>query len=148
VRSPRLTTTILLVLVWLGAALAVLQTFVTAGLPIQIGAALVAHVTGMAAGYGAAIMLILMSRAPWLEYGVGAHRLARWHAWGGPTVIILAVVHALAAVLAWAYAGSIDLMAAAKDVVAIPGLRSALAATVLLILVGIASLRVVRRRLS
>jgi hypothetical protein len=80
VRSPRLTTTILLVLVWLGAALAVLQTFVTAGLPIQIGAALVAHVTGMAAGYGAAIMLILMSRAPWLEYGVGAHRLARWHA--------------------------------------------------------------------
>jgi len=148
VRSPRLTTTILLVLVWLGAALAVLQTFVTAGLPIQIGAALVAHVTGMAAGYGAAIMLILMSRAPWLEYGVGAHRLARWHAWGGPTVIILAVVHALAAVLPWAYAGSIDLMAAAKDVVAIPGLRSALAATVLLILVGVASLRIVRRRLS
>jgi predicted ferric reductase len=148
VRSPRLTTTILLVLVWLGAALAVLQSFVTAGLPIQIGAALVAHVTGIAAGYGAAIMLILMSRAPWLEYGVGAHRLARWHAWGGPTVIILAVVHALAAVLAWAYAGSIDLMAAAKDVVAIPGLRSALAATVLLILVGIASLRIVRRRLS
>jgi predicted ferric reductase len=148
VRSPRLTATILLVLVWLGAALAGLQSFVTTGLPIQIGAALVAHVTGMAAGYGAAIMLILMSRAPWLEYGVGAHRLARWHAWGGPTVIILTVVHALAAVLAWAYAGSINLMAAANDVVGIPGLTSALAATVLLILVGIASLRVVRRRLS
>ena len=147
-RSPRLTATILLVLVWLGAALAVFQSFVTAGLPIQIGVALVAHVTGMAAGYGAAIMLILMSRAPWLEYGVGAHRLARWHAWGGPMVIILTVVHALAAVLAWAYAGSIDLMAAAKDVVGIPGLTSALAATVLLILVGIASLRVVRQRLS
>ena len=147
-RSPRLTATILLVLVWLGAALAVFQSFVTAGLPIQIEVALVAHVTGMAAGYGAAIMLILMSRAPWLEYGVGAHRLARWHAWGGPMVIILTVVHALAAVLAWAYAGSIDLMAAAKDVVGIPGLTSALAATVLLILVGIASLRVVRQRLS
>ena len=147
-RSPRLTATIFLVLVWLGAALAVLQSFVTAGVPIQIGAALVAHVTGMAAGYGAPIMLILMSRAPWLEYGVGAHRLARWHAWGGPMVIILTVVHALAAVLAWAYAGSIDLMAAAKDVVGIPGLTSALAATVLLILVGIASLRVVRQRLS
>jgi len=43
VRSPRLTATILLVLVWLGAALAVFQTFVTAGL-IQIGVALVAHV--------------------------------------------------------------------------------------------------------
>ena len=47
-----------------------------------------AQVTGMAAGYGAAIMLILMSRAPWLEHGVGADRLARWHAWAGPLVIM------------------------------------------------------------
>ena len=48
-----------------------------------------AHVTGMAAGYGAAVMLILMSRAPWLEHGIGADRLARWHAWAGPLVIML-----------------------------------------------------------
>ena len=34
--------------------------------------ALLAHVTGMLAGYGAAVMLILMSRSPAIEHGVGA----------------------------------------------------------------------------
>ena len=81
----------MVVLVYLGAALAVLQGFVGSGLPIQFGAPLVSHITGMAAGYGAATMLILMSRAPWLERDVGAHRLARWHAWAGPLVIMLMI---------------------------------------------------------
>jgi hypothetical protein len=98
------TATTLLILVYLGAALAVLQGFVGSGLPIHLGASSVAQVSGMVAGYGAAVMLILMSRAPWLECGVGAHRLARWHAWGAPLVIILTVVHATAAVVAWARA--------------------------------------------
>ena len=122
-QSPRLTATLLLALVWLGAALAVLQSFLTAGLPMRIESSLVAHLTGMAAGYGAAIMLILMSRSPWLERGVGSHRLARWHAWGGPLVIILTVVHATTAVLAWAQTASLDLMPATKDVLDVPGSR-------------------------
>ena len=147
-RSLRLTATPLLVLVWLGAALAVLQGFVRAGPPIRGGASLEAHVTGIAAGYGAAIMLILMSRSQWLERGVGAHRLARWHAWGGSVVIILTVAHAAAAVQAWAMARSIDLVAATRDVLKLPGLTTALAGTVILALVELTSLRVVRRRIS
>jgi predicted ferric reductase len=148
VRLPRLTATLILVLVWLGAALAVLQSFVTAGPPIHPGASLVAHVTGMAAGYAAAIMLILMSRSPWLERGVGSHRLARWHASGGPVVIMLTVVHAVAAVQAWAQAVSVDPLAATRDVLHIPGLTTAVIGTVILVLVGVASLKVVRRRIS
>jgi predicted ferric reductase len=148
VRLPRLTATLILVLVWLGAALAVLQSFTTAELPIRLGASLVAHVTGMAAGYAAAIMLILMSRSPWLERGVGSHRLARWHAWGGPVVIMLTVIHTLAATQAWAEAGSLDPMAAAKEVLDLPGLATALIGTAILVLVGLASLRVLRRRIS
>jgi predicted ferric reductase len=140
--------TVLLVLVWLGAALAILHGVVSAGLPIAIGAALVAYVSGMAAGYGAAIMLILISRSPWLERGVGAHRLARWHAWGGPMVIILTLLHATVAVLAWAQGGSMDLQIAVREVLDIPGLTTACIGTVILVLVGLASLRVVRRRIS
>jgi predicted ferric reductase len=136
------------VLIYLGAALAVLQGFVGGGLPIQFGVALVAHVTGMAAGYGAAIMLILMSRAPWLEHGIGADRLARWHAWAGPLVIMFTVVHAIAAAAAWADASSLDLMAAVKNVLSLPGVLTALLGTVILLLIGLASLRAVRRRLS
>ena len=137
-----------MVLIYLGAALAVLQGFVGGGLPIQFGVALVAHVTGMAAGYGAAIMLILMSRAPWLEHGIGADRLARWHAWAGPLVIMLTVVHAIAAVAAWADASSLDLMAAVSNLLSVPGVLTALLGTVILVLIGLASLRAVRRRLS
>jgi predicted ferric reductase len=134
--------------VWLGAALAVLQGFFSAKLPLRFDASLVAHLTGMAAGYGAAIMLILMSRSPWLERGVGTHRLARWHSWGGPLVIILSVVHAIAAVPAWAEVTSIDLIAAAKDVLDLPGLTTALVGTVILVLVGLASLPALRRRIA
>src|SRR4029450_4573080 len=142
------TATTLLVLVYLGAALAVLQGFVGGGLPIPLGAPVVAQVSGMAAGYGAAVMLILMSRAPWLERGVGAHRLARWHASGAPLVIILTLVHASAALVAWSQTKSIDLLAAADDVLKLPGLITALVGTVILVLIGVVSLRVVRRRIS
>ena len=135
-----------MVLIYFGAALAVLQGFVGGGLPIQFGIALVAHVTGMAAGYGAAIMLILMSRAPWLEHGIGADRLARWHAWAGPLVIMFTVVHAIAA--AWADASPLDRMAAVKNVLSLPGVLTALLGTAILVLIGLASLRAVRRRLS
>ncbi len=140
-------TTTLVVLLYLGAALAVLQGFVGGGLPIRFGAPLVAHVTGMAAGYGAAVMLILMSRAPWLEYGVGADRLARWHSWAGPVVIMLTVFHAVAAVAAWADASSLDLIPAMTAVLSLPGLMTALVGTAILMLIGFASLRAVRQRI-
>ena len=140
--------TTLVVLVYLGAALALLQGFVGTGLPVQFGASVVSHVTGMAAGYGAAIMLILMSRSPWLERDVGAHRLARWHAWAGPLVIVLTVAHALAAVAAWAAATSNNLVAASNDLLNLPGLVTASVGTVILMLIGCSSLRLVRRRIS
>ena len=146
-RPPRLTATILLALVWLGAALAILQVL-SAGLPIQDGASLLAHLSGITAGYGAAIMLILMSRSPWLERGVGTHRLARWHGIGGLLVIILAVLHTFTAVQAWAAAQSMNQLAATKEVLNLPGLTTALVGTVILVLVGIASLRALRRRIS
>jgi hypothetical protein len=56
--------------------------------------AVLAHVTGMLAGYGLVVMLGLMSRAPGLERGVGADVLARWHARGGRIVMGLIAVHA------------------------------------------------------
>jgi predicted ferric reductase len=146
VRPLGVRATTLVVLVYLGVALAVIQGLAGSGLPIQFGAPLVSHVTGMAAGYGAAIMLILMSRSPWLERDVGAHRLARWHAWAGPLVIVLTVVHAMVAVAAWAGVSSIDLFAATQDVLSLPGLVTASVGAVILVLIGFSSLRAMRRR--
>src|SRR3954468_21975966 len=55
---------------------------------------LVAHVSGMLAGYGVLLLLVLMARSPALERGVGADVLARWHSLAGRAVVVLVVVHA------------------------------------------------------
>jgi predicted ferric reductase len=63
-------------------------------------------------------------------------------------VIMLTVVHAVAAVVAWAPGSSLDLTAAMRDVLDLPGLMTALVGTTILVLIGFVSLRAVRRRIS
>jgi hypothetical protein len=38
------------------------------------------RITGLLGGYGLGVVLLLMSRVPWLEHRIGAGRLAGWHA--------------------------------------------------------------------
>jgi predicted ferric reductase len=107
-----------------------------------------AHVSGMVAGYGAAVMLLLMARTPLLEHAVGADRLARWHAVTGPVIIILVLMHALTALAGWASVRGIGLADALTEVLGWPGLLAATAGTAMLLLVGAATMRWIRRRLS
>jgi predicted ferric reductase len=116
-------------------------------LPLPLPAAL-AHVTGMLAGYGVVVLLALMSRAPALERGVGADRLARWHGRGGRIVVTLVVVHAAAAVTAWAGSRGLDPATAAWQVLQMPGLVAATVGTGLLLTVAAVSIRAARRRVS
>ena len=120
-----------------------LQAPVRVPLPV-----LVAHVAGMLAGYGVLVLLGLMSRAPALERGVGADVLARWHGRGGRLVILLIVVHAVAAVLGWAQARQEGALLALWHVLRLPWLIAATLGTLLLVAVGFASIRMARRRLS
>ena len=107
-----------------------------------------AHVTGMLAGYGVVVLLGLMSRAPALERGVGADRLARWHGRGGRIVVTLVLVHAIAAVTAWAGTRGLDPLGAGWQVLTMPGLIAATAGTVLLLAVAVVSVRAARERVS
>lgn len=61
-----------------------------------------AHLTGLLAGYGVLVLLFLMARVPAVEHGVGADRLARWHAFGGRYVLLLCFGHGLFALLGYA----------------------------------------------
>jgi predicted ferric reductase len=115
---------------------------------IVAGPALLSHVSGMLAGYGVAAMLVLMARSPMIEHGVGADRLARWHSRAGPVIIGLAVLHAVAAVLAFAEVRGSSGLAATREVLGWPGLMAAALGLVLLIMVGLISIRWVRRRLA
>jgi thioredoxin reductase len=52
-------------------------SLVAASGPGEPWTALLAHVSGMLAGYGVLVLLLLMARTPVLERGVGADVLAR-----------------------------------------------------------------------
>ena len=130
-----------------GGALVALFLAVAPPAPLVLDAALVAHVSGLLAGYGAAVMMILMSRSPVIEHGVGSDRLARWHSRMGPAVIVLAVGHALAAVQSWAGVRGVGLLAATREVLGWPGLFAAALGLNLLVVIGLGSLRWVRRRM-
>jgi ferredoxin-NADP reductase/DMSO/TMAO reductase YedYZ heme-binding membrane subunit len=114
--------------------------------PVQL-APLTAHVTGMLAGYVVVLLVVLMSRWPVLERGVGSDRLARWHATGGRTVLSLVLVHATAATIGWTQVTGLSPLGAALDVLGMPGLVAATVGTVLMVAVAVASVRVARRRL-
>src|SRR3954447_13124500 len=133
---------------WLGALTVatwpVVQAAAGPGLPLL---GIVAHVCGMLAGYGVLVLLVLMSRAPALERGVGADVLARWHSWGGRVVVGLVVVHGWAATSAWAQARGLGLLGGAWEVLGMPGLVAATLGTLIMLVVAGVSARAARKRL-
>src|SRR3954454_2431313 len=62
------------------------------------------RVTGLLAGYGVVVLVALIERIPPLERGIGADKLARWHAMGGRYTVGLVVAHGL--LILWGYAVS------------------------------------------
>jgi predicted ferric reductase len=147
---PQGTADVVLAAIGAGAILAVFWPVVlafTSPGPVQL-TVLVAHACGMLAGYGVVVLIGLMSRAPVLERGVGADRLARWHGRGGRAVVLLVLMHAWAAILAWADSRQESFPLAAWHVFRLPGLITATAGTVLLLVVAGMSMQAARRRMS
>ncbi|ARE79136.1 ferric reductase [Streptomyces sp. Sge12] len=105
-----------------------------------------AHLSGLLAGYGVLVLLFLMARVPAVEHGVGADRLARWHAFGGRYVLLLVFGHGLFALLGYAVHEGTDVLSAVRELLGYPALAAAAAGTVLLAAVGVTSARAVRRR--
>jgi predicted ferric reductase len=106
------------------------------------------RITGLLAGYGFVVLVALMARIPPLERGVGADRLARWHAMGGRYVVSLVVAHGL--LITWGYAVSAHagvIGQATTLLLSYPDVLAATVAALLLVGVGITSARAARRRL-
>lgn len=108
----------------------------------------VAHVSGMLAGYGVVVLIGLMSRTPALEGAVGADRLSRWHGVGGRLVVVLVLIHALAATVGWASSRHEGTLLAFWHVLRLPWLMAATVGTLLIVAVGVLSVRAARKRVS
>jgi predicted ferric reductase len=106
------------------------------------------RITGLLAGYGVVVLLMLMSRAPFLEHGVGTDRLARWHSAGGRYVVSLVVAHAV--LITWGYAvtAHVGVVSQAGSLLrSYPDVLMATVAGGLLVGVGAVSARAARARL-
>jgi predicted ferric reductase len=106
------------------------------------------EILGLLAGYGVVVLVLLMARVAPIERGVGADRLARWHAMGGRYVIGLITAHAL--LIIWGYAVSDQTGLVHETFTLLTTYPDVLMATVawfILLGVGIASARAARKRL-
>ncbi|MGI8665339.1 MAG: ferredoxin reductase family protein [Jatrophihabitans sp.] len=107
------------------------------------------RLTGLWAGYTIVVLLALMARVPALEGGVGADRLARWHAMGGRYTVCLSVAHTL--LIIWGYAITAHTNVVHQTGTLVLDYPDMLLATVglgLLVGVGAVSARAARRRLG
>lgn len=107
------------------------------------------RITGLLAGYGIAVQLLLMARVPALDRGIGTDQLARWHAAGGRYTISLIVAHTL--LITWGYAAGSHtgvITQARALLVNYPDVLMATVSLALFVLVGVISARAVRRRVN
>lgn len=107
------------------------------------------RVAGLLAGYLLAVGLLLMARIPALERDVGADRLARWHATTGRSIVGLVAAHGV--LIAWGYAVTAHTGIVAQTqtlVLSYPDVLMATVGGLLLLGVGVVSVRAVRRRLK
>ncbi|MDI5963354.1 ferredoxin reductase family protein [Streptantibioticus silvisoli] len=106
------------------------------------------RICGLLAGYGCAVLLVLMARVPLLDRYAGTDRLARWHASGGRYVVVLASAHVLLIVWGYALSAHAGPVAQAWTLVwTYPDLLTGTAGFLLLLATGVVSARVARRRL-
>lgn len=147
-RSEHVLRSILLVI-----TLAVIwQWWVTtaAGMGATTGTALIAvsELTGLLAGVGVLVLLLLMGRVPWFERGVGMANLTAWHRSLGTTVVLLVVTHLTLMWIGGAVADGLNLWA---EIVAlftyIPDMTITVIGTAFLLLIGLISVRPIRKAL-
>src|SRR5947209_11165744 len=106
------------------------------------------RVTGLLAGYGVVVLVALMARLPPLEDGIGADKLARWHAMGGRYTVSLVVAHGL--LITWGYAVSAhtDVVSQTKTLLtSYPDVLMATVGGLLLLGIGVVSMRAARNRM-
>ncbi|MFD9852513.1 ferric reductase-like transmembrane domain-containing protein [[Kitasatospora] papulosa] len=107
------------------------------------------RITGLLAGYGCAILLLLMARLPLLDHTVGTDRLARWHAWGGRCTISLVLAHTLLIIWGYSLTSHTNVVGQTSTLVLhYPDMLKGTIGFLLFLATGVLSARAARRRMS
>jgi predicted ferric reductase len=106
------------------------------------------RITALLGTYLILVQVVLMARLPWLDRLVGTDRLSGWHRSNGQYTIALLAAHTL--LIIWGYAASDHrsfTTETARLIRSYPDVLAATAGLGLLVMVGITSARMARRRL-
>jgi predicted ferric reductase len=109
-----------------------------------------ARLTGFFAAYLALVQVLLLARIPWLDRLVGFDHLTVVHRWNGHATILLVLAHTLLSVWGYALLDDVSLWAEVETLLGAgvyPGMITATVGTALLVVVGLTSVAVARRRL-
>ena len=110
---------------------------------------LAARLAALTGTYLMLVMVVLMSRIPWLERSVGQDRLVRWHRRIGGWPIGLIALHIVLVTWGYAEASSVGFFKQFWTfLVRYPDIPESLAAFALLVTAGVTSAKIARRRLK
>jgi len=109
----------------------------------------VGRLTGFVGTYLLIIMIILMSRIPWLERTVGQDRLVRWHRRVGPYPVVLIALHVVTITIGYAQMDKVGILHQLWSfLVNYRDMLMAMVAFVLLVAAGVTSAQIARRKMN
>jgi predicted ferric reductase len=109
----------------------------------------VGRLAGFTGTYLMLVMIVLISRIPWLERTVGQDRLVRWHRRIGPWPIVLIGLHVVTITLGYAQMTRVGpLHQLWVFLVNYPDMLAAMVGFALLVLAGLSSIRIARRKMK
>jgi predicted ferric reductase len=107
------------------------------------------ELAGLLASFLVCAQVLLVARVPWFERAVGFDKLVSWHRSLGTSTVLLVLTHVVAMVLGGMLVDHATPWREALTMLsAYPDMLTALAGTVLFVVVGMSSARLFRRRLS
>lgn len=134
-----------------GVVLGLVATAETGGALRAPGGLLMAagRLAGFTGSYLMLVMVVLIARIPWLERSVGQDRLVRWHRRVAPWALWLITAHVVCITLGYAQASRTGpLRQTWIFLSSYPDLLAAVIGFALLVMAGVTSIRIARRRLK
>jgi predicted ferric reductase len=135
----------------LGVTLALVISGETRGSLAAPGGWLIAggRLAGFTGAYLLLVMVVLIARLPWLERAVGQDRLVRWHRRLGPWVLWLITAHVVLITLGYSESAKVGpLRQLWVFLTSYPDVLAGAVGFCLLVMAGITSIRIARRRLK
>ncbi|HEX9999156.1 MAG TPA: ferric reductase-like transmembrane domain-containing protein, partial [Actinoplanes sp.] len=106
------------------------------------------RITGLIGGYLLFIQLLMMSRVSWLEEWVGARDLLRWHRWLGTSLVVAVIAHIVFIVYGYALTAKTGVVDQGWTIITtFPDMFKAVAATIILVVISLISIRAARTKL-